>query len=299
MATKQLEKPSPQAHQPVLKINAYDRLSAWMIAVVIGLCGLTALAILYWWEVAPEKTDFLVPMEMVESPGGDEDGAPDETLKIESPEDPDPNATTSEEVIEPSQITETVEKVVQMSNQATDQAQNVTQATQATGIPGSIEGTGRRGLGNGPGQGGIPNEQRWFIQYGDKASIEEYAKQLDFFGIEMGSLQDSGELVYMTNMSSSPKTRRSRSGKDETRLYMTWQGGTRREADEKLFGKANINARGGVLFHFYPKQTEQLLLQLEYNYAKRSAKEIRRTYFVVVKQGNGYSFVVTRQTYLK
>ncbi len=271
-----------------------------MIAVVIGLMLLTAYAIIYWWEVAPEKTEFLVPMEMVESPGGFEDGAPDETLKLESPEDPDPNPTTAEEVLDPSEVTETVEQVVQFSDKATEQAQDVmAQSTEPSGNPGSADGTGRRGLGNGPGQGGVPAEQRWFIQYADQTSLDEYAKQLDYFGIEMGALLRGGELVYMTGMSGSPSVRRATSGKGENRLYMTWQGGTRREADEKLFERGSINAKGAVLFHFYPKKTEQLLLQLEYNYAKRHAKEIRRTYFVVVKQGNGYTFVVTRQTYLK
>ncbi|MCA9082089.1 MAG: hypothetical protein KDA58_16120 [Planctomycetaceae bacterium] len=298
--TAQRQRPSRTVQQPVMKVTPYDKLSSWMIAIVFGLGLLTLAAVMYWWEVAPEKTEFLVPMEMVESPGGFEDGAPDETLKIESPEDPDPNPTTTEEVLDPSEVTETVEQVVQFSDKATEQAQDVmAQATEPSGNPGSADGTGRRGLGNGPGQGGVPAEQRWFIQYADQASLDEYAKQLDFFGIEMGALLKGGQLSYMTGMSGSPKTRTATSGKGESRLYMTWQGGTRREADEKLFQKASINARGAVLFHFYPKQTEQMLLQLEYNYAKRSAKEIRRTYFVVVKKGNGYAFVVTRQTYLK
>ena len=284
----------------MLKVTPYDRLSSGMIAVVIGLMLLTAYAIIYWWEVAPEKTEFLVPMEMVESPGGFEDGAPDETLKLESPEDPDPNPTTAEEVLDPSEVTETVDQVVQFSDKATEQAQDVmAQSTEPSGNPGSADGTGRRGLGNGPGQGGIPAEQRWFIQYADRTSLDEYAKQLDYFGIEMGALLRGGELVYMTGMSGSPNVRRATSGKGENRLYMTWQGGTRRDADEQLFERGNINAKGAVLFHFYPKKTEQMLLQLEYNYAKRHAKEIRRTYFVVVKEGNGYTFVVTRQTYLK
>jgi hypothetical protein len=284
---------------PSLKINPFDRLSAGMMAIVFGLFLAAIAAILYWWEVAPEKADFLVPMEMLEAPGGDPDGAVDETLKLESPEEPDPNPTTAEE-IDPSLITETVETVVQISDRATLQAQDLLQqAVENSGTPGSADGTGRRGLGNGPGQGGIPAEQRWFIQYGDQSSLDEYAKQLDFFKIEMGVLLRGGQLVYLRDMSKTPQVRRATSGKDETRLYMTWQGGTRRVADEQLFARAGIDAKGGVLFHFYPKETEQLLLQLEYNYAKRNAKEIRRTYFVVVKQGNGYSFVVTRQTYLK
>ena len=80
---------------------------------------------------------------------------------------------------------------------------------------------------------------------------------------------------------------------------MTWQAGNRKAADEKLFQKINVGVSDAILFHFYPKKTEQLLLQVEFDYAKRKASEIRRTYFVVAKKGSGYQFIVTRQTYLR
>ncbi len=294
---------SPSAHvpTPVLKINAYDRLSSGMIAGVFGLIFLVIAAIIYWADVVPAREEFLVPMEMVELSGGQEDGSPDETLKIESPEEEIPNPSPTEEVLEEQEITEVVDNVVELADQATTQATQVmAQTSEATGTPGSASGTGGAPLGSGKGEGGIPNEQRWFISYSDKSSIEEYAKQLDFFGLEMGALLPSGKLALMTKMSAgSPTVNYKTSGKGETRLYMTWQGGSRKEADEKLFKKGSVDASGAVLFHFYPKDTEQLLLKMEFDYAKKKASEIRRTYFVVVKQGSGYAFVVTRQTYLR
>ena len=272
-----------------------------MIAMVLGLI-LAVICIVIWWAtVVPPRDDFLVPMEMVEVSGGQEDGNPDETLKIESPEEEVPNPSPTEEVLEEQEVTEVVDNVVELAEQATTQATQVNaQTSDATGTPGSASGTGGAPLGSGDGVGGIPNEQRWFIRYSDKSSLNEYAAQLDFFGLEMGALLPAGRLALMSKMSAAkPTVNYKTSGKGETRLYMTWQGGNRKEADEKLFKKGGVDVSGAVLFHFYPKKTEQLLLKTEYDYAKRKASEIRRTYFVVVKQGSGYSFVVTRQTYLR
>lgn len=288
---------SSKVKAPVLRVTLFDRLSSGMIAFVMGLTLGVAMIIVYWATTRPERHDFLVPMEMVELSGGSEDGAPDETLKVESPEDPTENP--SEDVLQDVQLTEVVENVVELANQATRQAEQV-QVTDASGSPGSADGTGRRALGSGPGAGGIPNEQRWFIQYSDQAGLNEYAQQLQHFGIELGALLPSGQLIYLSNLTNpKPTTRTSTSGKTEDRLYMTWQGGSRKQADEQLFNRAGVDASNAILFHFYPKSTEQQLLTLEFQYAKRKASEIRRTYFVVIKQGAGYNFVVTRQVYLR
>ena len=282
--------------EPVMKLTGYDRLSAGMIAMVLGLVLLVIAAIIYWATTRPERQTQLVAMEMVEISGGVPDGAPDETLKVESPEDPNENPSEVEEEVD---LTEIVDNVVELADQATQQAQKVVAVNEFSGSPGSADGNGRRGLGDGPGQGGIPNDQRWFIRYSDDSSIAQYAKQLDHFGIEMGALLPNGQLVLISNMSGSTKKTIKTSGKGEDRLYMTWQAGNRKAADVELFKRAGVDVTGAILFHFYPKKTEQLLFQTEFDYAKRKASEIRRTYFVVVKKGSAFSFVVTRQTYLR
>ncbi|MFO0919216.1 MAG: hypothetical protein U0872_13000 [Planctomycetaceae bacterium] len=172
---------------------------------------------------------------------------------------------------------------------------------QSTGKPGSARGTGRAGLGHGPGVSGFPREQRWFVQFGGKSSVEEYAKQLDFFRIELGSLLPDGRLAYLTKMSSAqPSVRYVQTGKDEKRLYMSWQGGERRTADVELFQKAGIKIPPeSPVFHFYPPELENKLAVLEHDYRGRPAKDIRRTYFEVVPGGGGYALRVTRQLFQK
>ena len=70
-------------------------------------------------------------------------------------------------------------------------------------------------------------------------------------------------------------------------------------ADAELFERAGEDARSGSILHFYPPATEQLLARLERDYRNRSVKEIRRTYFTVIPQGNGFAFAVTRQLYFR
>ena len=77
---------------------------------------------------------------------------------------------------------------------------------------------------------------------------------------------------------------------------MTWQGGERRSADVQLFGKANVTVNAStVIFHFYPKPTEDKLAHIELEYRNRTVKQIRRTYFAVEPEGAGYKFSVFRQ----
>jgi hypothetical protein len=289
--------------EPVLKVNRYDQISAGMISIVMGL-GVGVLSVFLWWlTTRPPVQEFLVPMEMMASPaaGGSEFGAIDETLKIESPEPVAENASNVEEASSDADVVEMLETATELAEQASQQAQQVMLDSAATGgAPGSALGTGRRALGSGPGEGGIPNEQRWFIRYADDSSLAEYGRELDYFGLELGALLPDGQLVYLKNFSTgTPVKRTASSGKGEQRLYMTWQGGARKQADVQLFAAAGVDASKSVLFHFYPPAAEQLLLRKEYAFAGRKAQEIRRTYFVVVKQGTGYDFVVTRQTPLR
>ncbi|MCA9070993.1 MAG: hypothetical protein KDA84_18830, partial [Planctomycetaceae bacterium] len=125
-------------------------------------------------------------------------------------------------------------------------------------------------------------------------------RQLDYFKIQFGVLTLDGQLKYVWNFSQTkPDTRSVNTGKDEKRLYMTWQGGGRKAADVKLFQKAGIDASRGTIFHFYPANVEQQLAQLELGYRNEPVEQIRRTYFVVQSEDDGYKFVVTRQTYFR
>ena len=283
---------------PVMRETLYDQVSSWTISLFVALLMTCGVVVTVWLTTRLPKPPEVVPVELVEFPGGFEDGSPDETLRVDSPEPEARDAVPAESVADQVEIAEAVEAVVEMSEAATQQVQQqFDTGIQNTGKIGSAKGTGRRALGLGTGTGGFPREQRWFVKFGERSSQEEYAKQLEFFGIELGALLQDGRLAYIKNLTKpTPDVRYIDSGSAEARLYMTWQGGERRSADVQLFAKANVTVNADtVIFHFYPKQTEDKLAHIELEYRNRTVKQIRRTYFAVEPDGPGYKFSVFRQ----
>ena len=296
------ETQSPAIASPVLNVTHYERVSTVMVTIVIGLL-LTVVVLGVAWMATLRPSDVgPPPLETLEFPGGEPDGELDSTLKVESPEEETPDPSIAEEFSEETEITEVFDVVVELSDNATEQLDQQFQTeVENTGKPGSKEGTGRPALGIGGGEGGVSRANRWFIRFAESITINEYAKQLDSFGIELGVLFPAKkQLIYLKNLSAaSPQKTVVNTGRNEKRLYMNWQGGNLKKSDIKLFAKAGINAKGALILHFYPKKTETMLAQLEIEKAKRPVKEIRRTVFTVRGSANRYRFVVTRQTFFR
>lgn len=281
-------------HEPVLRITFYDRLSSFLIAIVLGLFLTVVFVIPAIQGVRPTVPP---PPRTVESlsPGGFDDGAPVETLHVDSPEDPLPNASVVDSESLDESVDETLETVIELAEVATQQLhQALAVSTDLERTPGSDIGDKGPPLDDPPGNGA---EQRWYVRFNENGSVDEYARQLEFFGIELGALfVDRGELVYLSNLTGAAPEPRVVTRGDDQRLYMNWQGGERRSADVELFERAGIDVTGALLLHFYPARTEEMLARLELSYANRPVEQISRTYFVVVRRGGGYAFAVARQT---
>lgn len=301
----------------MLRVTQYERVSSFMMTVVFGLCFAVVGAVTYWLAHRPPPEPEPVPLEFVELEpevdfGGSLEGVVGGTAEFDTGQEGGGGGDVASDEF---MIDATLTNVAEMADQAVEQTQLPSdgegvvrpQASAASyiGMTGTSSGTGTGGgrppLGFGPGRGGgVPRELRWFIKFANEASIEEYAKQLDYFRVELGVLSPDGRLVYVSRLSqASPTKREVPTAKDEQRLYFTWQGGERQAADIKLLAKAGVQVGQGRILHFYTPETENRLAVVERNFANRKAKEIRRTYFAVVKQGQGYTFEVTRQTYLQ
>ncbi len=287
---------------PVLRVTQYDRAAAGVIAAFFVLLVICVCIILLWASTRPVPVAIAVPVEMVDLPGGFLDGSIDETLRVDAPGPEVFNASPADEIsADRLEIAESLESSTSLSDiagaSAPTQQQFETGGTKNVGQKGSAKGTGRRAYGFGTGKGGLPRDQRWYVRFDSQTSLDEYAKQLDFFKIELGALLADGRLAILSQMSQNkPAVRYIARGSDEQRLFMTWQGGERRFADVQLFGKAGVNVPGDApLFQFYPKEVEGQLATLERDYRNRAAREIKRTYFIVISQGAGYAFQVIRQ----
>ena len=286
--------------QPVLRTTTYDRSSAALLSLFIGLVVATGIIATLYIAAMPDPPAKIVAVELIdEATGGEEDGEPDSTLLVESELAPQPDAAPVEQDADQTELQETLEQITDLAEQAVeivpDQAGV---AAISSGVAGSADGSGLPSLGSGPGSGGVPRSQRWLVNFADGASLDEYARQLDYFGIELGAIMPDGTLKFASDLSAArPKTRQISDGSKEERLYMNWQGGARKLADQQLLGKAGISAEGRPVLHFYPKQTENLLAQLEKKATTRKISEIRRTYYDVRRAAGAYEFKVRRQIF--
>ncbi len=284
---------------PVLRTTVFERVRSWLLSAVLLTGAAVALLSFVYVGNLPPQVDAVAPIEFIELSGGSEDGNPDESLLVESPDPETPDAANDPLTEQEPQVEEMLESVSELADQVAAQVQQTMDvASSNSGRAGSAHGTGGRPLGSGAGDGGLSREQRWYVRFDQSGSLQRYAEQLDFFGIELGALLPDGRLVYLSKLSS-PKSmqRESRSGKGEDRLYMVWRAGPLQKADRELFAKAGVQTSGATFFHFYSPQTEATLANLELAYANRNVKDIRRTYFLVTRAAGRYQFVVTRQTY--
>ena len=281
---------------PKMSESRYDIATSAQIAAALGLAAFVGILIAVWLSnLLPEVE--VVPIIMESGDGGWEDGSPYESLNVESPEDPtdDPSLFNDQDVSQLEQITEQVATLSE-SAAALVQPNNFSDPS-GGGNPGSAEGTGGRPYGTGGGgRGGTKREQRWLVQFADKGNLKAYAKQLDFFNIELGCAFPDGRIYYLKSMSTSPSVREERMSSKDKRLFMNWQGGDRVKADLELLTKAGVpDPASGTVLHFYAAETEQMLARLEQEYGGKPANQIKRTYFQVKRAGSGYEFTVTSQ----
>ena len=154
-----------------------------------------------------------------------------------------------------------------------------------------------RGGSTGRGTGGSGGGRKWEIHFDPGNTMDTYARQLDFFGIEMAVPEQGDTLIYVTQFSKTPQVRRGKTT-DEKRSYLTWSKGGLQSVDIDLFARANVSAGGGkLILKFLPPATEQLLLRIEQAYASNRASRIRSTTFGIRPKGNEYEFFVLRQEY--
>ncbi|MEZ6125894.1 MAG: hypothetical protein R3C49_22430 [Planctomycetaceae bacterium] len=160
---------------------------------------------------------------------------------------------------------------------------------------GAVQGTGKRPLGIVPSREDR-REQRWQVQFSDPDDIRKYARQLDFFGIELACAFPDGRIYYVRSLSDSPQVRLESTDNHDDRLFLVWEGGDRVQADIRLLTQAGVPWReDGRILHFYEAETEQMLADLELASGNQPPERIRKTVFQVRSAGTGFEFVVTGQ----
>src|SRR5262249_54831518 len=97
---------------PILHVTPYEQVSSGLIATVAALIVIVSLLSFAWYATRQPKAPPAIPVELVESPGGVEDGSPDETLRIDSPLPEAPDATIADVAAEEPEVAQSLESVM-------------------------------------------------------------------------------------------------------------------------------------------------------------------------------------------
>src|SRR4051812_3884046 len=300
----------PEPPEPVVRgESTYDRVTSFLMAVVVGALLIVGWLALVYATNQAYASRVTAPLEIVDvfgGGGGSPDGTPGSTEKVDvGGADAAAQASNNEEPAGDFEEPSVQQTPAAMLDAVSEAGQSLAEVdvgavmpsggAVASGRRASKLGTGGPALGLGPGDGGVPREQRWSIIYNPGQTPDEYARQLDALKVELAVVTGPTQLTYVSNFSSDTPTKRVGSGQGDDRLYFLWQGRGRKASDVALLQKAGIEVGEGVVIQFYPKAVENTLAQLEVRYKGRQPAEIRVTRFSVVPKGDGYGFSVLAQ----
>lgn len=277
------------------QVSRYDQVAGWLLALVLLLGLSVAVMAAMWLSSRVFVAQKAVPVVLQDVGGGQADGVVGESLQLDSP---DPAQVAAESDLREPQFEQSLAAVAEVAaaRQADLAEPAPTEQSQARG-GGKTQGTGRRpARGEGEGLPGYPRAQRWEIRFAPGTTLAEYARQLAFFGIELGAVGPSSQILYATELAAAAPKRRAGRRDEEHRLYMSWRQGRLVEADRELLRRAGIATEEKILVQFYPPEVENALAALEKQFAGREAHQIRQTVFGVRRKGAGYEFYVIEQT---
>jgi hypothetical protein len=310
---KTADGPEPEPEVKILGESAYDRVTSFLIAVIMGAILVVGWLALVYASTQAYASRVTAPLQIIEvfgGGGGTPEGTPGSTEQVDvagadAASAASNNAEEAGEFEEPSVqqtpggMLDTVAEAGQSLAEVDLGSVMPSGGVVASGKRASKLGSGGPGLGFGPGDGGVAPEQRWSIIYKEGQTADDYARQLDALGVEMAVVAGADQLLYVSNFSSPTPTKRQGAGRGDHRLYFLWQGRGRKGSDVALLQKAGVAVGDGAIFQFYPPDAERRLLELEVQYQGRQPGEIRVTRFAVVPAARGYDFQVVAQESLR
>ncbi|PHS14352.1 MAG: hypothetical protein COA78_05980 [Blastopirellula sp.] len=275
-----------------IQVSSYDNVAGLLIALLVIIGGAVAILVVVFITSRTFRSQVAIPVILEEVAGrGDHELGIARDLEA-------PGLEELDEILEP-QMEMTLEAITDAISSQEATLEALEGNANASGSGGGLGDS--RPLGPlSDGDDIIPRYERWEIQF-TSTELGIYARQLDSFDIELGSFGGGSKIIeYAKDLAKDQPTRYSGAGGKEERLYMTWKTGSFKEADIDLLNKAGVTTNNRMVMQFYPADTENILANVEKNYANgRPTKEIRKTIFGVKKKGNEYEFYVIRQTYRK
>jgi hypothetical protein len=284
-----------------IQVSLYDRVSSMLLAGLLSI-GLIAVTLFILWlsnkiMVPPALAADTEIIEVSEDGEGGGDGRPAGGSQMDTPSD-EPFVGKDKETSDIQQDLSVLGAAVSSNVIELDDPDFVQPTRKGSfGSGGGIYGGfgDGRGMGHGPGKPGWP--RHWEVNF-DKNTLEAYAKQLDFFKIELGILQPDNKIIYVFNVAKGKPDKRIESNPSATehRYYLTWRTPQMAQIDRELLAKAGVDPEEHLILKFLPREVELNLMALERAYQNATPKEIRLTRFGVQSEGGGFKFVVIEQS---
>ncbi len=277
-----------------LRVSRFDAVTSGLMTVMIFAGSVTATLALLWWVSrfeSPQK-DFNVPTPQVAIGGF----SAVEDLQQEFEQ---PGSQEFQSLNEPS----LADSVAAVTTAASRISGSFSSRLSKSGIT-SNSGTSIHSRMPGPNTAAsvVPRSQRWQLNFSAKNQTN-YAKQLDFFYIELGAVGgDILGLDIVNNLAGSPTSRRVEDASTEKRLYFIFKRPSPlMNYERSIHNQAGVDLQGRNMFKLIPQQLENLLAKIELDYATSkghpSITEVAKTVFESKPGGAGYEFEVIAQRY--
>ncbi len=283
----------PDEHGYKLSVNAYDRGASLLIALLV-MVGVVVFALIIIWYANHLNRRTVPPFLLPVNPAS----TPDAAMGLKEDIEP-PGIEDAPELTEPqlqdtlTALSELSSKTAMLSDQAID---SDTDVGRGSGFGDTRQaGTG----GDGPPTTEPPRE----ISF-EPADRNEYARFLDYFGVELAVLDQPNNMVYYASgfTQPTPTTRTADPAKEpETRVSFLSNGTAFESLDRNLVAKAGIAGRGEIIYQFWPDRSAGFLLGLEDQAMRKAGKssleQIQRTVFKIIREGDGYGIELEEQVY--
>ena len=267
------------------RASAYDRLSAALFALILLFSFLFAVLFLIWLTSVFDFSQRLAGPIVVANLEGDSkpEGVADDILEPGVEEFPE---------VETPQLANALEAVTDSVSSVRASLSDRSGDAEKSGAGG---GYGSREGGPGTGGDGIPEYQRWVINY-EAEDILTYAQQLSFFQIDIGVIhQTRNDIWRLTQPGGQNKVTKTTRERENLTLRFQHKKPRMRRWDEELCKRAGIDLSNTIQSQFYGESTRNIIRQAEaaaLAKAGRELKQVRNTILKVVPSGDGYEFAV-------
>ncbi|MBN1910889.1 MAG: hypothetical protein JW818_14180 [Pirellulales bacterium] len=257
-----------------LKVSRYDRVSGMLLALVTLIGLIVSIMLILWLSGQFGENLTAVPVEFLPPGDQEEDAAGPDNDDIEPPPPEEEIEVETDDLLE-----------------AVVDANATRYASLRSRVSG--DGHGKGGGGTGRGRKGGP---ALIVRFPKGSTIQQYAQQLDFFGIEL-AVRQGNTVYYAKNLSRARPTTSTGTVAEENakkRLNLLASGRDELEASDRvLLKKAGITHPGRVFKFLDPRWAGRLYQLLKNVAGDRKVRSIR--YLVVPDGSGGYNFEVLGQ----